>query len=248
MQNRYVGDVGDFAKYGLLRQLLANSELRLGVIWYLFNDETHNADGRHVSYLQNPAFAALDPPLHRILEGLVSADRRSVRAVASSAILREDTIFFDNPIFKLSGVVASRRIRERQRAAWLRKAVAATASCDLVFFDPDNGLETASVERHSAKGGKYVFWDELMPFWNRGQSLLIYHHLNRTASVARQTEILREKFAARFADAGLVRHFLFRRGSCRHFWLVAHKGHTHHCQSAVAQIVQSEWRKYFEVG
>jgi hypothetical protein len=51
MQNRYVGDVGDFAKYGLLRQLTMDDQLHLGVIWYLFDDETHNSDGRHVTYL-----------------------------------------------------------------------------------------------------------------------------------------------------------------------------------------------------
>jgi predicted TIM-barrel fold metal-dependent hydrolase len=101
---------------------------------------------------------------------------------------------------------------------------------------------------YAQKAGKYVFWNELSPFWDRGQSLIIYHHLNRTASVARQTEILQEKFAVKFADAGLVRYFLFRRGSCRHFWLIAQKEHALHCQSVIDQITQSEWREYFEVG
>ena len=40
MQNKYVGDVGDFGKYGLLRRLacpeFTESPLSLGVIWYLF--------------------------------------------------------------------------------------------------------------------------------------------------------------------------------------------------------------------
>lgn len=247
MQNRYVGDVGDFAKYGLLRILTNKSAWSLGVLWWLFEDETHNSDGRHVSYLNNPAFSELDPQLHRTLKGLLSAGHRTVKAVARSGILPRATVFFDTPIFRSSSAT-SRQVRERNRAAWLRKAISATANCDLVFFDPDNGLETASVARHSPKSGKYVFWDELIPFWNRGQSLVIYHHLNRTASVAKQTEILQEKFASKFADASLVRHFLFRRGSCRHFWLVAQKKHALHCQSAIARIAQSGWREYFEVG
>jgi hypothetical protein len=248
VQNRYVGDAGDFAKYGLLRLLTEETPLSLGILWWLFADETHNADGRHVSYLKNPVFSALDPQLHRILDQLLSAGRRSVKAVARSEILPKSTVFFDTPIFKSSSAAASRELRERQRGTWLRKAFAATADCNLVFFDPDNGLETASVARHSPKGGKYVFWEELMPFWTRGQSLVIYHHLNRTASVARQTEVLQEKFATRFPDAGLVRHFLFRRGSCRHFWLVAQKKHSGHCQSAIDRIAQSEWREYLTVG
>jgi hypothetical protein len=248
MQNRYVGDVGDFAKYGLLRQLTMDDQLNLGVIWYLFDDETHNSDGRHVTYLKSPTFRALDPQLHLALEGLISAGRRSVKAVAKSGILSDGTVFFDTPIFKSSIGAVSRQLHERRRAAWLRKAQAATANCDLIFFDPDNGLETASVALHSPKGGKYVFWDELMPFWERGQSLVIYHHLNRTASVAKQTEILQEKFASKFADAGLVRHFLFRRGSCRHFWLVSQKKHAVHCRSVIDRLFQSDWREYLAVG
>lgn len=37
MQNRYVGDIGDFAKYGLLWAL--SPQKRLGVAWYLYPDE-----------------------------------------------------------------------------------------------------------------------------------------------------------------------------------------------------------------
>jgi hypothetical protein len=60
MQNRYVGDVGDFAKYALLRSISNGTPraLRLAVIWYLYPDEIHNSDGRHVSYLDSRAYRA----------------------------------------------------------------------------------------------------------------------------------------------------------------------------------------------
>ena len=45
MQDQYVGDIGDFGKYGLLRHLTGmrgdaapEDALRLGVVWYLFPD------------------------------------------------------------------------------------------------------------------------------------------------------------------------------------------------------------------
>ena len=44
MQDRYVGDVGDFGKYGLLRAL-CGGDLTLGVVWYLYPDEEANNDG-----------------------------------------------------------------------------------------------------------------------------------------------------------------------------------------------------------
>ena len=65
MQNRYAGDVGDFGKLGMLRAL-AQSDLKVGVNWYLVPDENHNDDGKHIGYLA--AFArrelhAVAPPV-----------------------------------------------------------------------------------------------------------------------------------------------------------------------------------------
>ena len=52
MQDRYVGDVGDFGKYGLLGSLCGKDEygaaLRLGVLWYRFDGkDTSNDGGAH---------------------------------------------------------------------------------------------------------------------------------------------------------------------------------------------------------
>lgn len=52
MQNRYTGDIGDFAKYGLLRALGEGN--KLGIVWYLYPDESHNEDGKHTAYLTKP--------------------------------------------------------------------------------------------------------------------------------------------------------------------------------------------------
>ena len=78
MQDRYAGDIGDFMKFGLLRALADESGLRLGVNWYLTGDESHNADGKHVTYLDpaNSFHASLkrrDPDLMARLAGVVAA-------------------------------------------------------------------------------------------------------------------------------------------------------------------------------
>ena len=62
MQDCYVGDVGDFVKYGLLRAL--SDGKRLGVAWYLRTDPdtTKADDGSHTTYLQQPEkWRHLDP-------------------------------------------------------------------------------------------------------------------------------------------------------------------------------------------
>ena len=56
MQNKYVADVGDFGKHGLLRRLSGATAddqldpLRLGLVWYAFPDECGNLDGKFVQY------------------------------------------------------------------------------------------------------------------------------------------------------------------------------------------------------
>ena len=248
MQDRYVGDVGDFGKYGLLRVLARRTELRLAVVWYLYGDENHNDDGRHVGYLAKPEFAVADEDLHSKLGSLLRREKRSVRAVERSQILPQGTLFFGGRISDAEGRPTDRRLRAASRLTWLGKALKSSVNAEFVFLDPDNGIETASVQRHSPKSGKYVFWDDLQPFWQRGQSLLIYHHLNRTAPIEMQAATLRAKFEERFPDAALLRFFLFRKGSCRHFWLVAQQHHVEAFQRATDELIQSAWRPYFEVG
>ncbi|WP_143271764.1 hypothetical protein [Bradyrhizobium mercantei] len=249
MQNRYVGDVGDFAKYALLRAIARETKLRIAVIWYLYSDEDHNADGRHLGYLRDGALAQLDPSLHAALARLIHKGKRSVRSVAAAGILPPDTSFFANSVSDRRGDKRlSRTQRALFRAAWLKKALASAEGHQLVFLDPDNGLETASVQRHSPKSGKYVFWNEVAEFWSAGHSLVIYHHLNRTATVARQADVLKAKFRERFPDAPLLRYFLARRGSCRHFWIVAQEEHAPALAQSIERISQTSLRECLELG
>ena len=222
MQDRYVGDVGDFAKYGLLRRLIGKpgeQAIRLGVVWCLFPNETHNNDGGHVSYLERSDFGALDDVLLAALRTIVLSGTRCVSAVSNGNIFPGSTVFCDEMAATPSAPRLSRDDRTRYRKDWLDRCFTATAECDLVFFDPDNGLEITSVPKQHLNAGKYIYWDELIPFWRRGQTLLVYHHINRTMSADRQIRDLRRRFRAMLVDAKVV-PLVFRRGSCRVFWLL----------------------------
>jgi hypothetical protein len=222
MQDRYVGDVGDFAKYGLLRRLAGKRDeqpVRVGVVWCLFPDETYNNDGRHVSYIHRPEFEDLDDPFLMALRKMVASGKRRISAVSSAGLLPGDTVFCDATASVPKARRVSRDGRTRYRGEWLDCCLTAMEKCDLVFFDPDNGLEVVSVPKYHPNAGKYVYWNELAPFWQRGQTLLVYHHLNRTMSAGQQVRDLRDRFRTRFEDAA-VTPLVFRRGSCRIFWLV----------------------------
>ena len=86
MQNRYVGDVGDFVKLALLRMLSPGHQI--GVVWYLVADERHNGDGRHITYLKKDEWRQLDPELFDGLRRIVENSERSIAALEQSGFLQ----------------------------------------------------------------------------------------------------------------------------------------------------------------
>ena len=51
MKNQYIGDIGDYGKYGMLRYL-EKSGVKIGVNWYLTENDDSN-DGKFTTYLDN---------------------------------------------------------------------------------------------------------------------------------------------------------------------------------------------------
>jgi hypothetical protein len=220
----------------------------LGVIWCRYPNEHHNGDGRHLSYLDREDFAVLDPELHAAMRGLIQSGRRSLSAIEQGAILPKGTIYFRDPTSFANVVRSIASKRSELRCTWRKHALDKTRTAEIVFFDPDNGLEAASVSQAHPKAGKYIFWDDLTPFWARGQSLVVYHHLNRTAPAKMQTEALKAHFKQRLGDIPLLLPLLFRRGSCRHFWIVGQSAHAAHLEKRVSHFLSNGWNGHFEPG
>ena len=247
MQDRYVGDVGDFGKFGVLRALTRamGPTGRLGVVWCAFPDESHNGDGRHVGYLRDPAMARLDGDLHAGLRTIVASGKRAMLAIETAGLFPTSTIFFREPI---AGPVAEQGrspvARRAHRERWLSRALQATAPADLVFLDPDNGIGTIATSRDGQKAGKFVFLDELARFWARGQSLIVYHHTNRTCPVDEQVTALGTRLSTTMEGARPI-PLLFRRGSCRIFWVVAQPALQATLAKAAGEFLEHGWADHF---
>jgi hypothetical protein len=169
MKHQYFGDISDYRKYGLLRCLSA-AGLRLGVFWMLTSDDDRS-DGRRTGYLDEPAaWRRFDPELFDFLAGSVRAGRRDVAAFESSG-LTVDARYCASPLDNSA----------MARPAWFDRGLADLASTDLVFFDPDNGLEVSSIGYGKRGSRKYVYWREIAATWAAGHSLLIFQHFNRSA-------------------------------------------------------------------
>lgn len=250
MQDRYVGDVGDFAKYALLRKLSsfdATEKIKLGVLWCRYNDESHNLDGKHTSYLRSSLFRDLDPELFDALNSIVSTNSRSLKSVMDSNIFHPGTKFFSAPISPPASLRLSRSERLAHRQKWLEQSLKLTIDCNLIFFDPDNGIEVASIGKDHPKAGKYVFWDEMSRHWERGKSLVIYHHLNRTMSAAKQIGAMKERMLREFSGSS-IRSLLFRRGSCRVFWLISRSSFMNGAlQSRADHFRSGGWEGHFSI-
>ena len=256
MQNRYVGDIGDFGKYGLLRFLCGCPEapplghpIRLGIIWYLYPNESHNDDGKYTGYLgctslNQSRFRACDPPLYEAIRQLVVSNNRHVFGVRESEIFPSDTVYFERSLSYALG--ESRRSRQAVRKEWFEDALQATSSADLVFVDPDNSIsETADPLRKN--GPKFVYMDDLRQFADRGQSLVIYHHLGRRGKAPQQIEYWVKALQSNLNLLRLPWSLWYHRGTARAYFIVPQERHKSVLESRLASFLNGPWSRHFEV-
>lgn len=167
MKEQYVGDVNDYRKYALLR-LLGRSGLSLGVCWMLTPNDGRN-DGNKLGYLDQRKQDRHDPELFALLRRVRNEpDARRLILIEGSEIL---------PGAVFVNTIVPETLFERQ--LWFKQASAALADTDLIFFDPDNGIEVESVARGRRNSSKYVYRDELAAAYRAGHSLLVYQHFQR---------------------------------------------------------------------
>ncbi|RLP25786.1 hypothetical protein [Mesorhizobium sp. YM1C-6-2] len=168
MKHQYVGDISDYRKYALLRALSAGGSNRIGVCWML-TDSDGSSDGNKLAYLQQPKrHRRFDPELFDILAHAASEpDRRRLDAIEESGAIPGALYCNDTLPDDLAG-----------RGMFMEHAASAFRDRELVFFDPDNGMET-TLPKGRKNSSKYVYLDELAGFYRTGKSLLVYQHFPR---------------------------------------------------------------------
>jgi hypothetical protein len=167
MKNQYFGDINDYLKYGLLR-CFAESGLRIGVCWMRTVDDGRS-DGSKIKYLSTPEqWRSYDPIL---FDDLAEAIKQQVRDVlrAQKPGFIPDALFFNELVPD----------DQQLRQVWLTKALAKLKGVELLFFDPDNGIEVQSKPWGRTGSCKYLYWQEIQRGWSQGSSLLIFQHFPR---------------------------------------------------------------------
>jgi hypothetical protein len=248
LQDRYAADIGDYAKFGLLRALAVTTKisdpLKLAVIWYLMPDETHNSDGRHTQFLRDAQLRACDPELHGALVKILNEGTRNTTQLAACGILPPDyTTYYTETI----PCANNGRLAPDARKRWFSGALRSSQNADLVFLDPDNGLAGSSVSYSSARAGKYAFLEELGAFTERSQSVLLYQHHHRQSSTQKQITDMLERLRPYGAPNTRVFSFTFRRGSVRTFYLIPAQTHVGVLGHNIARLRDSLWCSFISV-
>ncbi|GLR55257.1 hypothetical protein KYK30_09820 [Shinella yambaruensis] len=183
MKDQYVGDINDYRKYALLRALSSGGANHIGVCWMLTLSDGRS-DGNKLTYLQQPErHRHVDPELFDILAHAASApERRRLATIEDSGAIPGALYHNDLLPDELAG-----------RHAFMGRCAYAFRDADLIFFDPDNGLEVA-LPKGRKNSSKYLYLDEVAAFYASGKSLLIYQHfprVERAVFLARCAERLR---------------------------------------------------------
>lgn len=237
MQDRYAGDVGDFSKFALARALIRDLGGKVGVIWYRFQDETHNNDGKHILYFDKSDWTDCDPDLVGRLQ-TVAHSKRSIAQLEAAGILPEDSLFFSEPLFADGKLSWSRK-------AWFERALKTVEDCRIVIVDPDNGIAGANHRVTSKSGGKHITHEEIGKLASRHDCVVIYHHFDRSTSHAEQARskiCLLEKLAPGKSVIGLR----YKRISSRAYLIVSDPGCAQSVLAATQSLCKYPWNMHFE--
>lgn len=171
MKNQYVGDIGDFGKYSMLRAFV-DAGVKVGVNWYLTENDGSN-DGKFTDYLNKGKMRRYCPEVFDTLIGIADKKDKSVTDIEDSGIL--PGVHFYSEILKPEGTPGD---REQERSCWFQESMHELADTELIFMDPDNGL-LESDDPTKLGGEKYVLPSEVESYFIEGHNVVYYCHKGR---------------------------------------------------------------------
>lgn len=173
MKDQYAGDVNDFFKYAILCEL-GEPFWRLNVCWMLTPPD-NRMDGRRTSYLNNPEkYRIINPAVFDALDHMITRNGRTLKTIQGSDIFRSARFFGDTT-----------PSLPHARTKWFGDFRKTVESDELVFFDPDNGLEVPSCTVGQRNSNKYLYLAEVRDVLELGpRATCIYQHFPRVDRIS----------------------------------------------------------------
>ena len=235
MKNQYVGDIGDYGKYSLLRAF-SNAGVKIGINWYLTDRDKTN-DGKFTRYLEKPEkYGMYDPFVFQKLKDVASEEDKSVQDIQATGIL-PGAVYYPNSLHP-QGKPADRK---DQRLSWFANSLPVLNDAELIFLDPDNGLLLCN---DPAKRGaeKYALPDEIINYYETDHNVVYYCHKGRR----RQEQWIAYK-RRMFDLVPSARPIIltYHKGTQRsNVFLIHDKDYAHY--QRIVSIVVNQWAPIFE--
>lgn len=234
MKNQYAGDVGDYTKLGILRGL-EQAGFTIGLNWYLTPDEPEHSktftDGKHTKFLKCDCDTP-DKNLYCALQKIGLSNNRTVARLERAKL-------FENALFW------NKILESKSRDEWHSEALKKLHKQDVIFLDPDNGLEVKSTKPSSKNGNKYTTYKEAADYYANGATVIIYNHRDRKP----ESEYLKRFY--RFKDMEKTKNarmFYLRasRYSVRDYLFLVQERHFSDLERAIDMFLATEWCMYLK--
>lgn len=237
MRDQYVGDLGDFGKYALLR-FLTGQDLKLGVVWY-YRPNVPGQDSDHHNYA---GYRRADPQLYDLLQALIHNHGRFVRCVEEFDVLPGNTRYFRD-LLDYAGIPPGAQ-RQQFRERWLHDALQATNDVDVVYLDPDVGLIPYAVDVHSPKGCNYAHPNDIGLFLEHGKSVVLYQTI-RGRSVGQRIDAARALLPMQSTQPNKQIRLIALQFNTRLFIILPQQEHRERIKARVRQLLASSWGAHF---
>jgi hypothetical protein len=171
----------------------------------------------------------------------VRRNKRYVRCAEQSPILSAGTKYFRD-LLSFGGIPAGDQ-RWQHRSDWLERELCATKGADIVFLDPDNNVPPHEQEKYRLNGPKYAYLDEIKAFWDRGQTVVVYHHTNMQGTVDDQ---IRETAGRLRRELGVKPISLrWRSFQTRAFFVIPQPQHRERIEARIRRMLTGPWGRHF---
>lgn len=234
MKNQYAGDIGDYTKLGILRSLEA-AGFSIGLNWYLTPDEPERSrvstDGRYTEYLG----CDCDTPdiyLHCALKEIGLSNNRTVARLERAKL-------FANALFW------NKLLEAKSRDKWHSASLKKLHKQDVIFLDPDNGLEVKSIKPYSKHGNKYTTYKEAADYYAQGSTIIIYNHRDRKP----ESEYLKRFYKfENMEETKSAKTFYLRASkySVRDYLFLIQERHFSILERAIDTFLATGWRLYLK--
>ena len=242
MKNQYVGDIGDYGKYSLLKAF-ADSGVRVGVNWYLTEDDG-STDGKFNDYLKTDKYRCYDSETFDGLKAIVYPDcenlnsDRSVLDIENSGLIPRALYYSD-----VLGCKSSPNERSAARSLWFQESLHILHNADLVFMDPDNGLLVSNNPRLK-NSNKYALPSEVNDVYRSGRNVVYYCHKVRRKESAWKV-YLRYMLQDELLPDAMPIVLTFHKGTQRSYVFLIHNGDYRRYKRIISEFTNC-WGGVFE--